>query len=121
MTDEKSQPIPPLKVAIIEGTGDGTQIPSGTMAVTPSDHQPNIRIKVVAPIVAILVRAGNTFFVTFSGLLAGSGLGLGVLAGASLKGMILTALLPTFVGAVKDCATIFGKLENRWPLSTGSI
>lgn len=118
------QPIAPMTVAVITGTGDGAQIPSGTEFQTP-DHQPNVVVMVVTPIVAILIRAVNVFLNT---LLGGMGLvgvssltAMPTLAWASWKVAIVFAASAALVNVLQTCATIFGKLENKFPLMTGNV
>ena len=118
MTDDpKTQPTPPVQVAVIgtSGTGDGGLI--GVTAVTP-DLLPNLSVtKVVAPLMAILVRAGNTFFAALSGTVTANAF----MHYGDFRMQVIIALTATGVGVVKDCATIFGKLEGKYPLLTGSI
>lgn len=98
---------------------------SGTVARTPPG-QPNLLVNVVPPLVAILVRFLNDFLQSLLGLMtaAGIGVGTGVIGsdfGIALKGAALSALVVAGVGAIKNAITIFGKLENKYPLATGSI
>lgn len=129
MDDNKttlSRPVEPVRVAVI-GTGDGSKLATGTEAVTIGAHEPNIVIKVVTPVFAILVRFGNVFLIQFVGLLVagmtpagGKLLNTGdffhlvtVCASLSLPGAAL--------GFFKDLVTIFGRLESKYPLLTGSV
>lgn len=117
------------------GTGDGGVTPaaSGAIVETPKG-QPDIRLNVVRPIVAVFVRFGHLFLVTFSGVLGAAGIsaaGLGpdelsnVLVATDLAGLLKNAayvgLASASVGFVKDLITVFGRLESRYPLVTGSI
>lgn len=127
MTDEKStesRPVEPVTVAII-GTGDGSKLPSGTVASTPGAHEPNIVVKVVTPIVAIMVRFGNDFCVSFSASLLAGGLTEKVLPHTDFNGLVagaaFLAACVAGVGAVKNSATVFGGLEKRFPLASGSV
>jgi hypothetical protein len=116
-----------MKVAIIGGTGEGgAPLTTGTVGQTP-DHQPNIVVKVVQPIIAILVRFGHTFLLTFSGSI---GLSLtpvgGQLMPASdleqrLTHAALIGLSAAAAGLLKDLITIFGRLENKYPIWTGNV
>lgn len=116
-----------VPVTIIStGTGDGaTPIKSGTVAETPGP-QPNVVFNVVRPIVAIAVRFGHTFLLTFSGAI---GLSLTPMAGEvlpadleqRLKYAAVLGLSAACAGLVKDLITIFGNLENRFPLMTGNV
>jgi hypothetical protein len=130
---EKIEPLPiePVRVAIIggtgsgsTGTGDGAPIPSGTVLKTP-DHQPNVVVQVVTPIVAVAVRAGNTFCVSVVATLTAGGLTGSVLPHADMAGLLRSAVILAAsiagVGALKDIATIFSGLEKRFPLASGSV
>lgn len=112
----------PVTIAIVgTGTGDGggeAPTPSGTIAVTPGG-QPDLRVLVIAPMVAILIRFLHLFLVTMTGL---------VTAGAvtdvftlDLRQMAIAALSAAVVGLAKDLVTVFGRLEGKYPLATGSI
>jgi hypothetical protein len=118
MVDEKA----PVTISIV-GTGTGTgggmaPTPSGTVAVTPGD-QPNLRINVVPPVVAIAVRFIHMFFVTFASLIGGDALDIIDLGGLQMKALV--ALSAACGGAVKDLVTVFSRLEGRFPLLSGSI
>lgn len=122
-----TEPIPPMAVAII-GTGDGgtPKTPSGTIAVTP-DHQPNILVTVIPPLVAIVVRFVNLFLTTLVGLVMASMTPAGgkVLYTSDFLHLVILcaslALPGAAIGFAKDLITIFGKLEGRYPLATGSV
>lgn len=128
MPDDKTTTttIEPIKVAMIEGTGNGSPIPSGSVIATP-DHQPNIIVQVVTPIMAITVRFGNAFFVSMVGLLTAAMTPAGghLLYTSDFMHLMETCAslsLPIAgLGLVKDLVTVFGKLEGRYPLATGSI
>ncbi len=120
MTDNANDFIKPVTVNVIgTGTGDGgSPLTSGTVGQTP-DHQPNLTVRVIKPIVALLARAGNVFFVTLSGLVGAQAVGL--ITPLSFKAMVITSLATTGVGAIKDFATLFSGLERKFPLATGSV
>ena len=119
-----------VSIAIIgTGTGDGGGVaptPNGTVAKTP-EGQPNLLVQVVAPTTAIVVRFVNLYLTVLVGLLA---------AGMTPEGgkLLYTsdfwhlcvrcaslALPGAAVGFVKDVITVFGRLEGKYPLGTGSI
>ena len=117
---------PPVAISII-GTGDGGvhPTPDKTIAVTP-DHQPNLLVQVVTPIVAITVRAINLFLVAFSAALTVAGIGGDkILPVADMEHAITLGLWMGLsaagVGTVKNLITVFGRLEGKYPLGTGSI
>ena len=99
---------------------------SGTVAKTPAG-QPNLLVNVVPPVVAIAVRFVNSFLTSFVGLVTAAGIGV---AGASIpgadfstvvQGAAVASLAIAGVETLKNIVTIFGKLENKYPLATGSI
>ncbi len=122
----------PVKVTMIgTGTGDGTgtyaaPMPTGTVAVTSSEKQPNIVVQVVAPVVAIAVRFGYLFLTTFVGLLTAAGIGveahaLPVPFQQVFDTSLMSALVVGGMGVLKDAAFIFSGLEKKFPLGTGSV
>lgn len=118
--------IPPVTVTVI-GTGDGAvPIPSGTVLQTP-DHQPNVIYESIQPIVAIAVRFANLFLTTFVGLVVAAMTPVGgkLLYTSDFFHLVVVcaslALPGAAIGFFKDLVTIFGKLEQKYPLATGSI
>lgn len=122
--ENKTQPIEPITVAVIGGTGDGTPLTSGTTGTTP-DHQPNLVVQVVTPIAAITVRALNTFCITVVGLLTAGAMSHELIPAGdfimTLRACAGLSLGVVIVGIIKDCATIFSGLEKKFPLGTGSV
>ena len=119
MTDESTKQVPilpvePIKLAII---GNGTD--SG-LIVTSGDG-PNIKWKSVTPLIPLAIRFAYSFATTFSGLLTATLPSGSILHGASLKALALIALTAAVVDGVKNLVTVLGKLESRFPLSTGSV
>lgn len=122
MTDDKivTEVLPPVSVTVI-GTGDG--LVKGAKAVTPPD-QPNIIVNVVQPFVALAVRFAHTYVGMVVGLLGVSMTSdvipaadflslLGKCAGLAVGGAVVLSL--------KDIVTIFGRLEDKYPLMTGGV
>lgn len=122
---EKTIPttIEPVTVTVISGTADGAPIPSGTVVPTP-DHQPNLIVKVVTPIAAIVVRFINTFLTALLGILMGA-MTSDVIEASDFVHLVYKcaglAVAGAGVGLIKDLITVFGKLEGKYPLATGSI
>lgn len=122
----ESRPVEDVKIAVV-GTGDGSRLSPGTVAETPGAHQPNVVVDVVSPALAIGIRAGNLFLQTLIGLLVAAM----TPAGASLLytsdfvhllGTCASLALPvTVLGSLKDLLTIFGRLEQKFPLLTGKV
>lgn len=122
-----SRPVEPVKVAIV-GTGDGSKLEPGTIAVTEGVHQPNVVVSdVVSPALAIAVRAANLFTQTMVGLLVAAmtpagGQLLYTSDFLHLLGTCASLSIPVVgLGTLKDLATIFGRLEQRFPLLTGKV
>ena len=127
MADEKlvTTPIEPVTVAVI-GTGDGTggaPLTTGTVATT-IDHMPNIVVQVVTPIAALAIRFLNVYIGTVVGLLS-AGMTSDAIPASDFQHLLLKCMGLAIAGSVvlllKDIVTIFGKLEQKYPLATGSI
>lgn len=128
MTDVvKIEAMPTIGVAVV-ATPDtpGSPLQSGVTAVTP-DHQPNLVITLVGPLMAILVRFVNQFLTTLVGLV-GAGMtpaGGRILRADDFLHLVLTCASLSIAGAgfalIKDCVTIFSSLERRFPLGTGNV
>ena len=121
--------IPAVEVTIIgagagAGTSSGAPIPSGTMLAT-ADHQPNVIVNVVTPLVAIGVRFGNSFCVSLAGSLAAGGLTEKLIPHVDfttlVQGSVMLAACIAGVGLLKDLATVFSGLEKKFPLASGSV
>jgi len=125
MTDEKLAPIPPQVVTVIgTGTGDGgSPLTSGTIGTTP-DHQPDLIVTIVNPMAAIAIRFANTYLTMMTGLVA-AGFTTNQIPAHDFWHLIRwsaeLSLSGAGLGLLKDCVTIFGRLEHRYPLSTGAI
>lgn len=118
-----SRPVPDVQVAVI-GTGDTKKLVSGTEATTPNAHQPNIVVNVVTPIFALIIRFINVFLPVFSGVLLGA-LGTGLIPANDFLHLVYKcaglSLSGTAVAFIKDLITIFGKLEQKYPILTGNV
>ena len=121
-----SRPVEPVQVAVID-TGDVKRLSSGAEAVTQGAHTPNLVVTVVGPARAIAIRFVNTFLAQFVGLIvagmtpAGSKL---LYTGDFVHLTVVCASLALPGAALsffKDCLTIFGRLEQKFPLMTGSV
>lgn len=103
-------------------------IPTGetVFAVTP-DHHPDLAVTFIAPVVAIVVRFINTFLVQFVGLLVAAMTPAGghvLYTHDFFHAVVLCANLAlpgAGLGLAKDLVTIFGRLEGKYPLLTGSV
>jgi hypothetical protein len=118
-------PIPPIPVTVV-GTatrGGGAPLTTGTTATTP-DQQPNLAITVIKPIVAIGVRFLNGYLTMLVGLVS-AGMATNIIPAAGFVSLVAACAKLSFagagLGALKDCVTIFGRLEGKFPLATGSV
>jgi hypothetical protein len=119
----------PVTISIVgTGTGDGGGVaptPNGTLVQSPAG-QPDLIVNVVKPSVAILIRFVHLFLTTFVGVLTAAGiggsdlLGTGDFTGVVRNGAWL-GLSVSGMGLLKDVITVFGRLEGKYPLVTGSI
>ena len=119
-------PIEPVHVTMVgtgDGGGGGAPIPSGTMATTP-DHQPNIIVKVVTPLAAIVIRFSNAYLTALVGLVT-VGLTSDAIPAADFAHLVVKcaglSLAGPGVALLKDVITILGNLEKKYPLLTGSV
>jgi len=112
--------MPAVPVTVI-GTGDG--LVAGTKATTPAD-QPNLVVNVVQPIVALFVRFLNVYIGNLVGLLA-AGMTSNAIPAADFGHLVLKCASLAIAGAVvlslKDIVTVTAKLEQKFPLLTGSV
>jgi hypothetical protein len=121
------RPVEPIKVAMISGTGDGSRLPSGTVATTEGEHQPNLVVRVVTPTVGIFVRAVHLMGKTVLGLLGGAMTpkGQDLLWTGDFWQLLTTCVVLSItvvaVGILTNVVTVFGDLENRFPLLTGKV
>lgn len=121
------EPIASLPVTLIgvRTEGTGAPIEDGQVIVTPPG-QPNLVARVIGPTVAILVRFANAYLTALVGLLMAAGVSSGAAVGAadfyhSLLSCSTLALAGPVVAFLKDLITIFGNLEKKYPLLTGSV
>lgn len=125
----KEAPMAPIPLVMITGTGDGDGgLTQGQIIKTPAG-QPNLVAQLVSPLVALAVRSVYTYMTIFVGLI-GAGMtpaGAAVLnpTAGDFFGMVIVcanlSVAGTLVGLAKDLLTIFGRLEAKFPLATGSV
>jgi hypothetical protein len=122
----ESRPVEPVQVAVI-GTGDGSRLTTGVEAKTEGSHEPNIVVTVVGPLFAILIRFANAYLTTLVGLLTAGVTPAGgkILYTSDFYHLVLTcaslALAGPGLAFFKDLVTVFGRLESKYPLLTGSV
>jgi hypothetical protein len=123
MTDDNktvTEVMEPVSVTVI-GTGDG--LIKGAKAVTPAD-QPNIVLNVVQPFVAIGVRFAHNYVGAVVALVT-AGMTSEAIPYTDFRHLLLKCAGLAFGGAavmvLKDVVTIFGRLEGKYPLASGSV
>ena len=120
MTDPLD-PQPPVAVTLIGTAADAPL--SGTVAVTPGT-QPNLLVTLISPAVAILVRFLHAYLTTLVGLVA-AGMTTDAIPAASFTALVWKCATLSLAGAglglLRDCVTIFGRLESKYPLATGNV
>src|SRR6187431_3102676 len=119
-----SDPTVPAEKVTMIGTGDGgVPLTSGTIGKTP-DHLPNLVLNVVSPMMAITVRAINTYLTLLVGVLT-AGMTSDLLPYHEFYPLLIfsakLSVSGAIVGTLKDIVTVFGKLEGKFPLLTGSV
>lgn len=111
----------PIKLAVI-GTGDGDAVTS--VKITTPVGNPNGILKVVTPILGISIRFINTFLTVLSGILLGA-MSTNVIEASDFIHLVYKcaglSLAGAGVGLIKDLITVFGNLEKKFPLLTGSV
>jgi hypothetical protein len=111
-------------VTVIGGTGNGgAPLTTGTKATTP-DHQPNLVVRVINPLVALAVRFAYAYLTMLVGLVA-AGQTSDIIPAKDFVDLVLACAKLSVAGAgfglLKDCLTLFSQLEKKYPLATGSV
>lgn len=119
--DEKvtaSRPVDMVKVSVI-GTGDGSRLASGTVAVTPGPHTPNVVTEVITPVVAIAIRFVKLYLVVLLGILGGA-MSSNVIPAQDFAELFMKCAGLSVAAAVldmlKNLITVFSGLEQKYPL-----
>lgn len=129
MVDKTTNPssLQPIQIAVIgtkDVTGGPAPLTTGTEVVTPGAHQPNGILMVVTPLVAIAIRFGNMYLTVLVGLVA-AGMTSDAIPSTDFFHLVKTcaglSLAGPGLGVLKDCLTIFTRLEGKFPLLTGNV
>lgn len=124
-------PVAPTPVTLIGTKKD--MIPTvGTIATTPGPGQPNVVVEnIITPFVAIVVRFAFMFaksvagFLTLSMVPPGGNPVLIAMHGMDFYHLLLTgiglSIAPTVYDLLQSLVGVLGKLEQKYPLLTGSI
>jgi hypothetical protein len=125
MFDENvTQSLATVKVAIVgTGTGDGGIVQNRMVLQTPEGH-PNLLVKVVSPIGAILIRFVNSYLTVLVALV-GAGMTTDVIPADDFVALVMAcaklSVAGAGLGALKDVVTVFSGLEKKFPLATGNV
>lgn len=125
--DEKTTVLPPVTVALV-GAGPVAKGPeplrSGTVVETPGPAQPNLLVQVVSPLMAIAIRFANSYMTILVGLVA-AGMTSDAIPSKDFIDLVIRcaglSVAGAGIGTLKDFVTIFGRLESKYPLSTGNV
>jgi hypothetical protein len=129
MTDEKmteSRPVAQIATTVID-VGDVKHLSSGTIAETPGHSQPNLAVNVIGPTVAIIVRFVSIYLTIFLGLITAALTphGQNAIPWQDFSHLLVTCATLSLSGSlldlIKNLVTIFGRLEGKYPLLTGSV
>lgn len=133
MPDEKtteSRSVDPVVVTVIT-TGDASRLPSTTEAKTEGAHMPDFIVQAFSPTRALAVRFGYMYFFTLNGFLAPKMLPASsdpVIAAIQAADFFhlfqtgcLIALVPAVGSLLKDIGVVFTRLQQKYPLLTGSV
>ncbi len=119
-TDAKvtlSRPVEPVTV-VVTGTGDGSKLPTGTVATTAGVHQPNVVIKVITPIAMMLVRASKAFMISWLAIMPAAG-ATGIIPSHDFWDLAMKAaglsVGVAVVAAGNALLEILTKLDQRFP------
>jgi len=108
----------------IIGTGEAEKLPTEVAVVTDNPMVPSLVVSVVNPIVAIAIRLVNVFLLTFLGILTGA-MTTNVITAPDFLHLAFKcaglSIAGTSLALIKDLITVFGKLEHKYPLLTGSV
>jgi len=123
----ESSALPPVSVTLVRSStisGGPTPIETGLTATTPGTNQPNLLVTVISPLVAVSIRFANTYLTILVGLVS-AGLVSDVIPHADFLSLVATcaslSVAGAGVGLLKDCVTIFSRLETRYPLLSGNV
>jgi hypothetical protein len=119
----ESRQVDTVNVAVV-GVGDSSRLTSGAVAETKGLHEPNIVAQVIPPAMALAIRFVKTFLTTLVGLMA-AGSSSGLIPAHDFWDLILKCASLSVGAAVadllKNVVTVFGKLENKYPLIAGNV
>ena len=117
-------PIPVTVIGTGSISGGPAPMKTGTVATTAAPHQPNLLVTVISPLMAIVIRFINTYLTILVGLVA-AGMTSDVIPHSDFISLVMKCLGLSVAGAgvgfLKDLVTVFGRLEEKFPLLTGNV
>lgn len=122
----EARPVSQIPTTVID-IGDAKHLETGVIAQTPGASQPNLAVQVIQPAVAIGVRFASIYLTIFLGLVTAAltPQGQNAIPWHDFSQLLLTCATLSLSGAVldlvKNLVTIFGRLEGKYPLLTGSV
>ena len=115
--------IAPVVTTAID-TGQVNLPKSQTLVGETPGSQPNVVVNLISPMLAIFVRFVNVFLTTLVGLVTAS-LATDIIPASDFVSLVWKCAQLSVAGAglglLKDLVTIFGRLESKYPLLTGSV
>lgn len=110
----------PVRVSVI-----GRAATHEIAATTGGVETPNVVLRIVGPMLAVLIRFVHEFLTSFVGTLTAGVTVDGLIAGGNMqlvvKGALIIAATTAGIGALKNLITIFGNLGQKYPLISGEV
>jgi hypothetical protein len=107
----------PRAVTIRRGTSD--RLTQHVLATTPG-NQPNVYVEVIAPVLAVAIRAARAFYAAFAGVFLASIAGVdqfeAATVGGALKAAALTGVMAGIVSAVTNTGEILARIDQKFPI-----
>lgn len=126
----ESRTVEPVVVTVI-ATGDASKLPAKIEATTEGAHFPDFIVRSFPPVRALAVRFGYMYFFTLNGFLAPKFLPasddtiINAIQSTDFLHLLRTgcliALVPAVGSLVKDIGVVFTRLQQKYPLLTGSV
>jgi hypothetical protein len=125
MADDKTQPLEPVAVTVIDTGSHGDQtLPDKVIATTADIGTPNLIVTVVGPVMALFVRFVNVFLTSLVGVITAAS-ATNLIPATDFFDLLWKSATLCVAGAgidlLKNLVTIFGRLESKYPLLTGSV
>lgn len=126
----ESRVVDPIVVTAIT-VGDASKLPPKVEAKTEGAHMPDFIVKSFTPARALAVRFGYMYFFTLNGFLAPKFMPastdpiISAIQATPFHQLLQTgcliALVPAVGSLLKDVGVVFTRLQQKYPLLTGSV